>query len=225
MDTDGSNRTRLTYDISGRICCPDWSPDGSKIAIADAFFPDADDIYVINPDGTGLMILPNSLYPVFDTYPAWSPDGTKIAFQSSSGDDFDIYVMNADGTDRMNISNNPAEDIDADWQPLSFADIDIKPGSYPNSINLKSKGLVPVAILTTEDFDATIVDPVTVLFAGASPLRWATEDVDLDGDMDLLLHFLTQELDLDEYSTEAILEGETFSGQGFLGVDTVKIKQ
>ena len=103
-------------------------------------------------------------------------------------------------------------------------DVDIKPGSDPNSINLKSKGLVPVAILTTEDFDATTVDPITVLFAGANPLRWATEDIDLDGDMDLVFFFRTQELNLDENSTEAMLEGETFSGLVFYGIDTVKIK-
>lgn len=40
--------------------------------------------------------------------------------------------------------------------------IDIKPGSYPNSINLGSNGNVLVAIFSTEDFDATTVDPLTV---------------------------------------------------------------
>jgi hypothetical protein len=101
--------------------------------------------------------------------------------------------------------------------------IDIKPGSDPNSINLNSRGVVPVAVLTTDDFDATTVDPVTVLFAGASPLRWAMEDVDGDGDMDLLFHFKTQELGLDENSTEAILTGSTFGGQPIQGTDTVNI--
>jgi len=101
--------------------------------------------------------------------------------------------------------------------------IDIKPGSYPNSINLKSKGVVPVAVLTTDDFDASTVDPDTVLFAGASPLRWAREDVDGDGDTDLLFHFKTQELDLDENSTEAFLTGYTFDGQFIWGTDTVNI--
>jgi hypothetical protein len=101
--------------------------------------------------------------------------------------------------------------------------IDIKPGSDPNSINLGSKGVVPVAVLTTEGFDASSVDPATVLFAGAAPLRWAMEDVDYDGDLDLIFHFKTQELGLDMSSTEATLTGQTFDGIPIEGTDTVNI--
>ena len=111
-------------------------------------------------------------------------------------------------------------------QPMAWCferSIDIKPGSDPNSINLKSKGVVPVAVLTTDDFDANSVDPVTVEFAGAAPLRWATEDVDTDGDTDLLFHFKTQELDLTEDSTEAFLTGYTHAGEFIWGTDTVNI--
>ncbi len=107
--------------------------------------------------------------------------------------------------------------------PCFERSIDIKPGSYPNSINLGSKGMVPVAVLTTDDFDASTVDPVTVEFAGAQPVRWTMEDVDGDGDMDLLFHFKTQELHLDENSTEATLTGYTHDGEFIWGTDTVNI--
>ena len=46
-------------------------------------------------------------------------------------------------------------------------DIDIKPGSDPNPINPGSNGLIPVAILSSEDFDATTVDPATIELAVA----------------------------------------------------------
>jgi hypothetical protein len=101
--------------------------------------------------------------------------------------------------------------------------VDIKPGSDPNSINLGSRGVVPVAVLTTADFDAASVDPDTVVFAGASPLRWAWEDVDDDGDLDLLFHFKTQELSLSESSTEATLTGQTFGNMPLQGTDGVNI--
>jgi hypothetical protein len=61
--------------------------------------------------------------------------------------------------------------------------VDIKPGSCPNPFNMKEKGILPVAIAGTEDFDITQIDPPTVkLFwmdpdAGIFPLRWAWEDV------------------------------------------------
>jgi hypothetical protein len=107
--------------------------------------------------------------------------------------------------------------------PVVQVTIDIKPGSDPNSINLKSKGVVPVAVLTTDDFDASTVDPDTAVFAGASPLRWAMEDVDGDGDIDLLFHFKTQELNLDENSTEATLTSDTTDGKHIEGTDAVNI--
>jgi len=102
-------------------------------------------------------------------------------------------------------------------------EIDIKPGSDPNSINLKSKGVVPVAVLTADDFDASTVDPSTVEFAGASPVRWTMEDVDGDGDLDLILHFKTQELGLTEDSTDSTLTGKTYDGELLWGTDTVNI--
>src|SRR5206468_53129 len=46
--------------------------------------------------------------------------------------------------------------------------IDIKPGSYPNSINLGSGGTVPVAIISTPTFDASTVIPTTITLAGAT---------------------------------------------------------
>lgn len=114
-------------------------------------------------------------------------------------------------------------------------DIDIKPCSLPNSINLKSKGVTPVAILTTADFDATTVDPSTVELGGVPPLRWAVEDVGEgkdcvgDGDLDLILHFSTPALrednggPLNGSSTEATLTGETLDGDPIQGTDSVRI--
>ena len=103
--------------------------------------------------------------------------------------------------------------------------IDIKPGGNPNTINLKSKGVIPVAVLSNETFDASTIDTDTVEFAGAAPVRWALKDVDDDGDNDLLFHFNKQDLNLDENSTEATLTGETTDGNTIEGTDEVRVIQ
>ncbi|MCJ7769377.1 MAG: hypothetical protein MUO92_02735 [Dehalococcoidales bacterium] len=105
------------------------------------------------------------------------------------------------------------------------AGIDVKPGSEENPINLKSNGVILVAIHTTEGFDATAVDAETVKFGPneVSPVHFAYEDVDGDGDVDMILHFKTQDTGIEEDDTEVTLTGETDSGMAFTGTDTIKI--
>jgi hypothetical protein len=55
--------------------------------------------------------------------------------------------------------------------------VDIKPGSCPNPLSCKSKGVIPVAIAGTDELDVTQIDPASLQLAGVSPLRWAYEDV------------------------------------------------
>ncbi len=56
--------------------------------------------------------------------------------------------------------------------------IDIRPKTCPNPLSLKSKGVLPVAILGTKEFDVTRVDPDTIRLEGrVAPLRWALKDV------------------------------------------------
>jgi N-acetylneuraminic acid mutarotase len=107
--------------------------------------------------------------------------------------------------------------------PVIYIKIDIKPGSNTNPINLGAKGVIPVAVLTTREFNAATLDSTTVLFAGASPLRWSKQDVDYDRDMDLLFHFDVRSLQLTKSSVEATLTGTTFDGRQVKGADKVKI--
>lgn len=104
--------------------------------------------------------------------------------------------------------------------------IDIKPGSDSNSINLSSNGKIPVAVLTTDTFDATQIDPLTVSFgpagAGEAHGRAHVVDIDADGDADLVLHFNRQDTGIACGDTEAALTGQTFSGQAVTGSDTLR---
>ena len=109
--------------------------------------------------------------------------------------------------------------------PYIEVEIDIKPGSYPNSIYLRSAGVIPVAILTTEDFDATTVDPLTVVFGPGGAMEFHEkghiEDVDEDGDLDLALHFKNRETGIECDDIEVLLAGETYDGQDFIGSDNI----
>ncbi|MCK4791977.1 MAG: hypothetical protein KAV87_50055 [Desulfobacteraceae bacterium] len=129
--------------------------------------------------------------------------------------------------------------------------VDIKPGSCPNPLNTKSKGVLPVAILGTVHFDVTEIDPASVALTRegydvVSPIRWSYEDVatpfegelcdchDLNGDghVDLTLKFDIQEvvdvLGLDSFPDETIpitlignLMSENGEGLAIIGSDCI----
>jgi len=106
-----------------------------------------------------------------------------------------------------------------------IAFIDIKPGNNPNSINPKSDGKIPVAILSNSKFDATTVNINTALFGvtgnEATPYKSALEDVNEDGKTDIILHFITQDTGVKCGDKEAKITGETLSGTTFEGTDSI----
>jgi CSLREA domain-containing protein len=109
-------------------------------------------------------------------------------------------------------------------QVLSVS-VDIKPGSLPNSVNLTSEGVVPVAILTTDSFDATTVEPLSVQFgpheATEAHGRGHFDDINGDNRLDLVLHFRTREIGIDCGDTSASLTGATVDGTMIKGADSV----
>jgi Tol biopolymer transport system component len=74
-----------------------------------------DEIYVMNPDGSGVTRLTNN--PATDSTPAWSPDNTRIAFSSDRDGSPAIYVMSADGSGVTRLTSNAAGDSEPAWSP------------------------------------------------------------------------------------------------------------
>ena len=115
----------------------------------------------------------------------------------------------------------------------AFADvtvnIDIKPGSEPNSINNNGKGVIPVAILGSADFDVSQIDPTTVKLGVCEikkvgkqgKLLAHIEDVDVDGYDDLVVQI--EKCTFDVSDEEATLTGELYSGAPFVGTDSIRL--
>ncbi|MGB2989465.1 MAG: FlgD immunoglobulin-like domain containing protein [Candidatus Zixiibacteriota bacterium] len=129
-------------------------------------------------------------------------------------------------------------------------DFDIKPTSCPNPLNVKAGGVLPTAILSTDEFDVSDIDPETVLLEGVAPLRWEFEDVTAPVDpredtcdcttegpdefMDMTFKFSKQEIVAALEAQEPLEDGQirvltitgmTYDGQPIQGQDCVWIRK
>jgi TolB protein len=115
-------------------------------------------------------------------------------------------------------------------EQVTVISVDIKPGSYPNTINLGSNGAVPVAILSNASFDARTVNPSSATLASA-PVKltgkgtpmYSQQDVNGDGRLDLVVHVTTSAFQLTTTDTLAVLKGKTNGGVSIKGTDTIRV--
>lgn len=115
--------------------------------------------------------------------------------------------------------------------------LDIKPWSSSNPINLKSNGVLPVAVLSTSMFDAKQIDISTLLFGDplliadgkspVSPRKSNYEDINQDGLVDLTLKFNMQDLlqngVISAATVQGYLAGNLLDGTVIAGRDMVTI--
>lgn len=134
--------------------------------------------------------------------------------------------------------------------PSIDVNLDIHPTSCPNPLSPNSKGVLPVSINGSEDFDVNEIDLSTVTLEGVSPVNSSIEDVSTpfetnleepldpyscttagpDGYNDLTLKFDYEELRsvLGELNREDVItlsiSGQLLDGTEFLGTDIVVVK-
>jgi hypothetical protein len=217
LDPVGTQEVSVGDTLGFRVCAAD--PDGDPVALTAENVP-ANASFIDSGNGSGS----------FTFSPIYSQCGI-----------YDVTFIASDG----DLTDSELVQITVNSEVISVVQLDIKPQSCPNPFNTKAKGVLPVAILGTEDFDVMTVDPATALLEGVAPLRWNLEDVsapvDLkedsctcatnaaDGYVDLTLKFDRQEIFAtlqpvsDGEQRVLTLTGITYTGTELKGEDCVLI--
>ena len=183
----------------------------------------------------------DSVYALCFTFPH---TGSALALDFSS---LQAISDESWGLDNVKVETDGETDLEClavepEWSDTSVG-IDIKPGGNPNSINCKNqKSMIPVAILSTADFDATTVDVTSVRFgkngdeAGEAHQKKGQakrhiSDKNQDGIPDLVFHFLFEDTEFScddipdgekSVTLDATLAGEA-AGEPILGVDSLRL--
>ncbi len=153
------------------------------------------------PVGTEVILKDGYNQPVMVEYTY----GKGVIIASLTTTEFRYYFYYPDYVDKKLLANDIGYQMALAIKKVEF---DIKPGSCTNPLNTASNGVLPVAILGTEDFDVNTIDMTTIKLEGVDFLRYALEDVSTpvldrqdecdcttegpDGFMDLTLKFDTQ---------------------------------
>ena len=117
--------------------------------------------------------------------------------------------------------------------PLQIA-LDVEPEDELNRVNVRSRGVLPVAVLGAPDFDVTRLDVDSLRLGprGATPAHDLDDafvyadhlqDVNSDGYLDLILHFSVWGSGIECGGTAAILTGATIDGAALEGADGLSV--
>ncbi len=216
-----------------------WSPDDSQLV----FWSQRTGSYevwlmdTVDVDNDGNGDSPTQL--TFDgaevRTPDWSPDGLQVAFASTrQSGSWNIWTMDAGGGNLHDATNDAVVDEYSSWgveavvvPPTVAVLVDIRPGSDENRVQRRSRGVLPVAILSTLAFDASAVDGSTIRLGpnAAAPAHGSGHfrDVDDDGMDDWVGHFRIRKIGLERGMDELLITGMTTDGRDLEGRDAIDL--
>lgn len=179
---------------------PSW---GARGILFESNRPGSSDIWMVQPDGSGLEPIPN----VLGAKPAWSPDGTKFAFSDEGVYEFDFRS----GAIRPLVQLKGY-----------FITVDIMPGTRPNAISLKETGLIRVIIRSASGFDPVLdVNPISLTFGRTGDERSLTS-CGPDG-VNLVCHFRTAMTGFRTGDRIAILRAKHVNGDPLEGRGSIQV--
>ena len=193
-----------------------------RAEITPGFYPDFQRFPFQDPDRPGLAFgstgrLDNRASGFFEVFEAtYDPSGDVLSFSA----DFTHFG-------ETNPNNFAIVELRYNVIPaLAQVSIDIRPWSDTNPVNPFARGVIPVAILSSEDFDVMDVDVATLVFgpseaASTHPVGGHFQDVNGDGLTDLLSHYWIQDTGIAVGHTEACVTGETLDGTPLAGCDFI----
>jgi TolB protein len=104
------------FDRADRLIGPDdldWSSLGTLLVFTWAQ-PGSNEIYVVPIDNARGWVKLTST--AGNKEPTFSPNSEYIVFTSTRNQNAEIYRMTAAGADQVNLTNDPGQDQQADWQ-------------------------------------------------------------------------------------------------------------
>jgi hypothetical protein len=266
-DFDGNGYTDYVFVMDGDLCVLWGDGDGVSLwwtkAIVDNYSELYNSAYAgdLNQDGNPDIVV-GGYYGMYEGLRFYFSDG-------AGGFTYEEYPMDHGLTHRNglklgDINGDGLTDIVAMRWPYSndgfdvllqthkTVALDIKPGSCPNPLNVKSRGVLPVAILGTADLDVEQIDTASIRLEGVAPIQSSFQDVAApfepytgkedcefdcndwgpDGWTDLTLKFNTQDIvstlgdnQDGECAVLSIIGNlkEEYGGTPFEGEDVVKV--
>jgi hypothetical protein len=150
---------------------------------------------------------------------------------SQPTDSYTIEITRDNRTETL-VENEMVQNIPAEGYMVGVAkiiNIDIKPGSFPNCFNNDGKGVIPVAILGSADFDITNIDPTTVQLESLAvkavgkgdKLLAHIEDTNNDGYDDFVIQIQDSDGAFSSGDGFATLTSNLYDGTPIEGTDSI----
>ena len=176
MNSDGSNKKRLSQPGESVFGTASWSPDGNTIAYIEI---DTSNQYgqgrvkLMNPDGTDERILTNWYLDLRRV--SWSPDSRRVVFDGGTSDK--IYIVNVDGSGLSQLFNYSQGCYSPSWSPdgntLAFSSFAIIDSVYYSKIftyGFNTGRITQVTNGKTFDYNPTwSSDSKTIVFQSSPP--------------------------------------------------------